>query len=64
MPRTKGSLNKKGKQSEEERILNRRAAKKNLSVEKRQKEYDQRKVARREKKIEKLKHLFWTSCDK
>ena len=53
MPRTKGSLNKKGKQSEQEWILNRRAA--NIdrvhSAESRQKEKVKKQVDRREKKI-------------
>ena len=53
MPRTKGSLNKKGKQSVQERILKRRAANLNRehSVESRQKENDKKKVDRREKRI-------------
>ena len=54
MPRTKGSVNKKGKQTLDERKEKRRASKKPNSLESRQKEYAKRKVDRREKQIEKL----------
>jgi hypothetical protein len=54
MPRPIGSLNKKGKQSKEERKAKRKASKKANSVESRQREYAKRSVERREKKIEKL----------
>jgi hypothetical protein len=54
MPRTKGSLNKKGKQSLEERKANRKASRKPTSAQYRQTENEKRKIARREKKIEDL----------
>jgi len=54
MPRPIGSVNKKGKQSLEERKARRKASKKTNSAESRQKEYAQRKVDRREKKIQEL----------
>ena len=54
MPRPKGSLNKKGKQSAEERKAIRKASKKQNSVESRQKEYAKRKIERRAKQIEVL----------
>jgi len=54
MTRPIGSLNKKGKQSKEERKAKRKASKKANSVESRQREYAKRSVERREKKIEKL----------
>ena len=49
MPRTIGSLNKKGKQSAEERKANRKASKKANSAQSRQNENAKRKVQRREK---------------
>ena len=51
MPRPKGSLNKKKKQSVEERKANRKASKKANSVQSRQAEYAKRKLDRKEKKI-------------
>ena len=48
MPRTVGSVNKKGKQSLDERKARRKASKKANSAESRQKEYAQRKVNRQE----------------
>ena len=51
MPRPKGSLNVKGKQSEEERKINKRASSQPPSIEARQREYAKRKVSRRENKI-------------
>ena len=54
MPRPKGSLNKKGKQSLEERKAKRKASKKPTSVESRQKEDAKRMLERREKRIEAL----------
>ena len=54
MPRPKGSLNNKGKQTLEERKAIRKASRKATSVENRKKEYAKRKVGRREKRIEEL----------
>ena len=54
MTRPRGSLNKKGRQSAEERKAKRKASKKTNSVESRQKEYAKRNVERRQKKIEAL----------
>ena len=54
MPRPLGSLNKKGRQSTEERKAKRKASKKANSAESRQREYAKRNLERREKQIEKL----------
>jgi hypothetical protein len=54
MPRSKGSLNKKGKQSVEERKAKRREKSKPKTAESRSKEYAQLKLKRREKKIANL----------
>jgi len=51
MPRPKGALNRKGKQSEEERKINKRATSQPASLEARHREYAQRKVVRREKQL-------------
>ena len=51
MPRPKGSLNKKGKQSADERKANRKASKKANSIESRQKEFAKRKIDRWAKQI-------------
>ena len=52
MPRPKGALNKKGKQSQEERKAKRKASSKFHSAESRQNDYAQKKVKRREKKLQ------------
>jgi hypothetical protein len=54
MPRPIGSLNKKGKQSLEERKAKRKASKKATSVESRHKQDAKRMLERRQKKIEAL----------
>ena len=52
MPRPKGSLNKKGKQSADERKANRKASTKANTIESRQKEFAKRKIDRRAKQIQ------------
>ena len=52
MPRPKGALNKKGKQSQEERKAKRKTSSKFHSAESRQNDYAQKKVKRREKKLQ------------
>ena len=54
MPRSRGSLNKKGKQSAEERIAKRRACPKSHCAESRAREYAQRKLVRRNKQLDDL----------
>ena len=54
MPRSKGSLNKKGKQSVEERTVKRRETSSPKTAESRSQEYAQLKLKRRENKIANL----------
>ena len=51
MPRPKGALNIKGRQSEEERKIIKWATSQPASIEARQREYVKRKINRREKQI-------------
>jgi len=54
MPRPKGALNKKGKQSGEERKAQRRATSQNHSEESRQRDYAKRKIDRMNEKLARI----------